>query len=511
MSESGGGKLKGMFRDTIFVVLGTYSSYFLSLIISIVLARKLSNHNYGVYSVMLGGYMQGAMALSLGISPIIQRYLPEFLGKKNRRGALSLQMIGGLGHLLGGSIMVFLAWAFRDVLSSWLNVSEWNGLLPYFALFTILKFEATVFDEMLTAHRSQAFRNAATVGFQALKLTLFIVWLPSEGDIPLVGTLDKLFTFLVISNGVYLLAYLGRMIGLSKNIEGGGDEALPVKRMARYGLLQYATSLTLIALYTDIDTWIISHYQQASVAGTYRIATQIVTALIALVPMHLLLKVIVPVYVKEYTEKQDKGQLAQVFRFYNKVVTVFLFPLLVGALILAEPLIVHIYDPKWIDAVSPFRIYFAAMVATHFLNTMSFLPLILEKPEITLWSRLFLVYNIVMDFILIPLDGPFGGANGAAIATGSALIFGYVLSFAMLRKHIRVRIPWRANFRTIFFGGLMGLALWPLAGWISGIPSLLLVILAGILIYSALAWRFHTFDEAEADRLNTALGRRVFR
>jgi O-antigen/teichoic acid export membrane protein len=233
------------------------------------------------------------------------------------------------------------------------------------------------------------------------------------------------------------------------------------------------------------------------VAGTYRIATQIVTALIALVPMHLLLKVIVPVYVKEYTEKQDKGQLAQVFRFYNKVVTVFLFPLLVGALILAEPLIVHIYDPKWIDAVSPFRIYFAAMVATHFL--------------ITLWSRLFLVYNIVMDFILIPLDGPFGGANGAAIATGSALIFGYVLSFAMLRKHIRVRIPWRANFRTIFFGGLMGLALWPLAGWISGIPSLLLVILAGILIYSALAWRFHTFDEAEADRLNTALGRRVFR
>ncbi len=511
MSETGGGKLKGMFRDTIFVLLGTYSTYFLSLVISIVLARKLSNHNYGVYSVMLGGYMQGAMALSLGITPIIQRYLPEFLGKKNRRGALNLQMIGALGHLLGGSIMVFLAWFFRDALSSWLNVSEWNGLLPYFALFTILKFEATVFDEMLTAHRSQAFRNAATVGFQAMKLTLFIVWLPSEGDLPLVGTLENLFTFLALSNAVYLLAYLGRIFGLSRKIEGGADEPLPVKRMARYGLLQYATSLTLIALYTDIDTWIISHYQQASVAGVYRIATQIVTALIALVPMHLLLKVIVPVYVKEYTEKRDKAQLAQVFRFYNKVVTVFLFPLLVGALILAEPLIVHIYDPKWIDAVSPFRIYFAAMVATHFLNTMSFLPLILERPEITLWSRLFLVYNIVMDFVLIPLDGPFGGANGAAIATGSALIFGYILSFAMLRRHIRVRIPWGANLRTVIYGGLMALVLWPLSGFIGGIPTLLLIIAAGAAVYGLLAWRFHVFDAEEAERLNAAMGRRVFR
>jgi O-antigen/teichoic acid export membrane protein len=511
MSEGGSGKLKGMFRDTIFVLAGTYSSYFLSLIISIVLARKLSNHNYGVYSVMLGGYMQGKMALSLGIAPIIQRYLPEFLGKKNRRGALSLQLLGAFGHLLGGIILVLLAWVFRDGLSSWLNLPEWNGLLPYFALFTILKFEADIFDEMLTAHRSQAFRNMATVGFQALKLTLFILWLPSEGDLPLVGTLERLFTFLIVSNGLYLFAYLGRILGLSRGIEGGGDEALPVKRMARYGILQYATSLTLIALYTDVDTWIISHYQQASVAGVYRIATQIVTALIALVPMHLLLKVIVPVYVKEYSEKKDKAQLAQVFSFYNKVVTVFLFPLLVGALILAEPLIVHIYDPKWIEAVTPFRIYFAAMVATHFLNTMSFLPLILERPEITLWSRLFLVYNIVMDFILIPLDGPFGGANGAAIATGSALIFGYVLSFAMLRRHITVRIPWAANLRTIAYGAIMALALWPLSLWINGIGSLLAVIGAGVAIYGILAWRFHVFNTDESARLNSAIGRKIFR
>jgi len=511
MGESGGGKLKGMFRDTIFVLAGTYSSYFLSLIISIVLARKLSNHNYGVYSVMLGGYMQGTMALSLGLAPIIQRYLPEFLGRKNRSGALNLQWIGALGHLFGGIVLILLAWLFREPLSSWLNVPEWTGLLPYFALFTILKFEATVFDEMLTAHRSQAFRNAATVGFQALKLTLFIGWLPSEGDVPLVGTLELLFTFLALSNAVYLLAYLGRILGLSRGIEGGGDSPLPVRRMVRYGLLQYATSLTLIALYTDVDTWIISHYQQASVAGVYRIATQIVTALIALVPMHLLLKVIVPVYVKEYTERQDKTQLAKVFQFYNKIVTVFLFPLLVGALVLAEPLIVHIYDPKWIDAVSPFRIYFAAMVATHFLNTMSFLPLILERPEITLWSRLFLIYNIGMDFILIPLDGPFGGANGAAIATGSALIFGYMLSFWMLRRHIRVRIPWPSNLRTIFFGLVMALCIWPLSAWIGGIPSLLGVIGIGILVYGALAWRFHVFDGEESSRLNAAFGRRIFR
>jgi len=227
-----GGKLKGMFRDTIFVLGGTYATYFLSLIISIVLARKLSPHNYGVYSVMLGGYMQGTMALSLGMRPIVQRYLPEFLARRNRRGALNLQAVAAAGHLVAGLLLMLAAWLFRDPLSSWLKVPEWTGLLPYFGFFTLLKFEADIFDEILTAHRSQAFRNIATVGFQALKLLLFLFCFPAEGDVPLIGNLERLFTFLALSNGVYLLAYLLRVLDLNRRIEGGGDESLPVRRMA---------------------------------------------------------------------------------------------------------------------------------------------------------------------------------------------------------------------------------------------------------------------------------------
>ncbi|MDP6418724.1 MAG: oligosaccharide flippase family protein [Candidatus Krumholzibacteria bacterium] len=500
-----------MLQDTIYVFLGTYGSQFLSLFISIVLARKLSTENYGVYSVVLATYMQGTMILSLGIQPIVQRYLPEFLGTKNRSAVLKIQWLGALSHVFTGALLVYLCWLFRDALSSWLNIPQFISLLPFFLFFTIFKVEANILEEMLTAHRAQKYRNFVLVGFQALKLFLFLWFLPEEGPIPRAGTLERLFTFLAISNLALMLAFLARILGLSRNLEDESAEQVQYKRLFRFGLLQYASSLTLIALYKDIDTWIISHFQGVEEAGVYRFATSAVTALVTLVPMHLLLRVIIPVYVKEYTERKDKNQLVKVFRFYNKVVTSFIVPLLIGALLLATPIISIIFDPKWLPAVLPFRIYFLAMFMTHYLNTMSFLPLILEKPEITLFSRIFLIYNIILDFILIPMEGPFGGAVGAALATGSALVFGYLLSYTILKRHIAVRFPWMANLKVLIYGTVMGVAVWLLLERVEGILSLLGVVALGALVYLFLAWRFPVFNTEERERFNIALGRKIFR
>jgi O-antigen/teichoic acid export membrane protein len=153
-------------------------------------------------------------------------------------------------------------------------------------------------------------------------------------------------------------------------------------------------------------------------------------------------------------------------------------------------------------------VFFLGMFVFYFCNTSSFLLVVLERPEITLYSRVFVVYNVIMDIVLIP---PLG-IMGAAIATGSAMAMGYIFTYLMVKRVIPISIPWRATFRTFAYSGVMALAIWPLlaSGWIRDLPRLLVVVALGALVYGVLAWRLPVFSHEERAHLNGALRRRVF-
>lgn len=499
MSEKGG-KLRSLLGDSFYAAFGTYATQFFSLLINIVLARKLGGHEYGIYSVLLSTFGVGTMIFSLGAQPVVQRYLPELIAMGNRRGAILLKNLAALTHLTGSLLIALLCWLLREPISGWLNLPEFVGVMPYFLLFTLLKFEAAIFEEMLSAHRSQKFRNLVLATFQALKFSLFWWALPHD------GSARTVMLYLVLSNAILLVAFMGRALGLNRSVPADTDEKLPWRRITTFGLLRYSTSITLIGLLPEIDVQFISHFHDPEQAGLYRFATTNVWFLGNLVPMSFLLTVLVPVYVKEWTIKRDKDQLVRVFRFFNKVVNLFLAPALVGSLMLAGPLISEVFDPRFLPAVTAFRIYFLGMYVFWFCNTTSFLLVVLEKPLITLYSRVFVIYNIAMDLILIPRYG----IEGAAVATGSAMAFGYIFTYLMVKREIAIRIPWGATFRTFLYSGVMALAIWPLMGRIDGIGSLLLVVAAGALVYGLLAWRLPVFDTEEREQLNGALKRKIF-
>ncbi len=502
MGEATGGKLRSLLGDSFYVAFGSYATQGFSLLINLVLVRKLSLANYGLYSVMLSTYAMGTLLFSLGAQAIIQRYLPELIARGNRQGAITLKRIAPLVHLVASLIIAAVCWGFQDPLAVWLNAPEFPGLLPYFFLFMLFKFEAFIYEEMLTAHRSQKFRNLALAGFQALKFALFWLALPQDGSI------ETVILYLVLSNALLLGLMMTRALGLNRDLPEGVDEPLPWRRMIRYGLLRYTTTLTLVGFFADIDIWFITHYHNTEAAGLYGFAARNVHMLANLVPTSFLLSVLVPVYVREYTKRQDPQQLIRVFAFFNKVVTTFLAPTLVGSLLLATPITALIFDPKFLPSVPAFRVFFLGMFVFYFCNTSSFLLVVLERPEITLYSRIFVIYNVIMDIVLIP---PYG-IMGAAIATGSAMAMGYIFTYLMVKRVIPIRIPWAATFRIFAYSGIMALAIWPVlaSGWISSVPRLLMAVALGVIIYGLLAWRLPVFTRSEREHLNGALRRRVF-
>ena len=499
MAEKGG-KLRSILGDSSYVAFGTYASHIFSLMINIILVQKLSLENYGSYSVMLSAYAMGTLLLSLGVLSILQRYLPELIAKGNRQGVIRLKRLTAFTHLAAGLVIALVALLLRNFLAEWLNEPRFTQLLPYLILFVLFKFEAAVFEEMLIAHRSQKYRNLVLVTFQAAKFLLFWLALPHDGSV------QTVLLYLVLSNALLCGVFMLRALGLNRGLPEKTDEDLPWRRMIRFGLLRYTTTITLVGFFADIDVWFISHFHNLEQAGLYGFATKTVNMLATMAPTFFLLTVLVPVYVKEYTERKDPQQLVRVFSFYNKVVTVFLAPALVGSLVLAEPIIREVFDPKFLPAVTAFRIFFLGMFVFYFCNTSSFLLVVLERPEITLYSRIFVIYNIVMDLILIPRFG----IEGAAMATGSAMAFGYIFTYLMVKRVIAIRIPWWATIRTFAYCGLMSLILWPLIGRIDSLPSLLLTVVAGASVYGLLAWRLSVFSQEEREQLNAALKRRIF-
>ena len=502
MGEATGQKLRSMLGDAAYVALGSYGTQALSFLINVVLVRKLDLDNYGAYSVFLTVYSMSTLVMSLGAAPIVLRYLPELIARGNRGGVIRLKRLGAGLHLGAGLVIIAFCWLFKDALATWLNAPMFAGLLPYFALFTLLQFEASIFEQMLVAHRSQKFRNLTLMGTQLLKLLLFWLALPQDGSAATV------LQFLVLSNGILFLLMAARALGLTRAVPDSVDEPLPWRRLTRYGLLQYTNVMAASGFLSDIDLALIAHYLGAVETGFYRYATTTVYTLCRIVPMHFLLSVLVPVYVADYTRNKDPEQLKRVFSFYNKVVNGFLAPAFVGTLVLAVPITALIFDPKMLPAVPALRVFFVGMYITYFLNTTSFLLTILERPEITLYSRVFVIYNLVMDVVLIPRFG----IMGAAIATSTAIAMGYVFTYFMVKRVIAIRIPWGATLRTFAYCGAMALVVWlPLrAGWITNVPRLILVVGAGSLVYGLLAWRLPVFTQDERQHLNAALRRRVF-
>ncbi|MCP4547868.1 MAG: hypothetical protein GY835_15505 [bacterium] len=497
------GKLRRLMGDGAFMIFGNNFTTIISLFINIILVEKLSVSSFGVYSILFSISMFGTGLLSFGAVPIITRYLPEAIARKNRRGGLRLTIFGSLVHLISGLIIVLFCYLNSEWVATHQHIDPevFRDLLPFFSLFVVLKFEAAVFEQILMSHRSHMMRNLGTAIFQLLKLGLYWFFLPHDGSV------QQVFFFLAISNLFLLFIFGARILSLSLKIPGGEDAPLDLRRIARYGALRYTTQVSGTALESYIDVIFVGYFLDEVQAGLYGFATRLVWMLGMAIPAQSLVSVIVPAYIAEYTRNRDVSQLTRVFSFYNKVVTTFLAPVMVGSIMLIGPIITVVFrKPEYLESISAFNIYFVGMGIFFFFNSCSFLLSILEKPEITFYGRIFIIYNLAMDWILIPRLG----INGAAIATGSAMAFSYIFVYLMLKRVIPVKIPWLSTLRTLLYCGIMGLGIWPLIDWIGNVGQLAAVVLLGATIYGLLAWRLPVFSKEERVRLNSALGRPLF-
>ena len=169
--------------------------------------------------------------------------------------------------------------------------------------------------------------------------------------------------------------------------------------------------------------------------------------------------------------------------------------------IFVDKLIIYVFEPKYLPAVSVFRLL---IFATFFINLI--IPLrniisILEKPAISNISNIAALPKI----ILILLCAKYTGVMGIATAYTLSLFFILWINTALLNRVIRLSYPWKSFGKIIINCAVMAASLFFLRVAVTNRTALLLASVLGILVYLAASRFNRVFEQRDRDLFNRAL------
>jgi O-antigen/teichoic acid export membrane protein len=254
-------------------------------------------------------------------------------------------------------------------------------------------------------------------------------------------------------------------------------------RVTTYGLSIVALEF-IGAFRSNVDYLLVGRVLGAAALGYYTMSYRIPELLIRSLNT-VVVRVSLPAMAIAQMERE---QMRSFYFSYIRYISLFVFPVSVGLAITAPIFVPLFFSTKWNPAIVPTMLISLAMV----IAAMSFIPGVLYKaigkPEMLIKLNLIKVPLTV----LILWYAMRWGING--VAAGQVVISMIALSIDVLTvnyvMHSSIKNLFQSLAPTSVSALIMGIALWVLLRLtlFSGLLELVLMILAGALIYFAILW-----------------------
>jgi len=488
------------FRNTIFNYVGRSISAIVSLFIAIYILNRLVVEEYGIYNLLFAALTLISMFVSFGIPSVIERYVPEYYQNKDYTILKKLIFYGLLCQTVAFTICVVLIWFCISPIALFLKAPP---IIDYFSIFLfviILAIQIRSLRYILNSLLLQGYENLMLFIYSILQGGLYYFAL--RQGYGLKGLIWAALLVNLITFVLYLLvirAYVFLLPSQSKK----GDS---IQRVFKYGLLSYFNELSYMGYEIPIDIYIISNFLGPKAVGLYSFAALMSFRIINWTPAKVADSVITPIFIRRYTQNNDQAELCYMFQLLNKFIAFFLFPLTAGVVFLGSEMITYIV-PKYRETLPIFIMFMIVYGINAIAFSVGLIWQILEKPQIGLYSRVFILYNLIMDIILVR----YFGIAGVAFATGSSLVFKAVLQFILTKRYIDIKFPWGTFLKMAINSGIMVMVLLFARQYIVDVYSLILVILVGILSYFSVSYLHKTFERRDRDIFNKMIGIPIFR
>jgi O-antigen/teichoic acid export membrane protein len=223
-------------------------------------------------------------------------------------------------------------------------------------------------------------------------------------------------------------------------------------------------------------------------------------------PQYLLFDVIRPSFFTKYAASGNVRHLADMFNFLLKIGAFCVFPLAAGMFVLGDKMVSIIFKADYLPGL-PILWVLVTFAAINIVAPPTGLVLqAIERVEINLYSKIFAVYNLIAELIVVQ----WFGVMGVVLVTCSAVLMKNMFSYYFVRKYTAMSVDWRSLCVIATNAFIMAMVLWPLRAFVVDFLSLSLVSCLGILIYSLSAWLNKAFSSRERDWINRIVPHPVF-
>ena len=397
------------------------------ILLNIIIARNYGTSTLGVFNQILSIYIIFPMISSAGIPHSVLHYLPKFNSKSSEvKTIISTALV--LVTILS-AILIFLFLYLIIPISVLLDSQEiiigLKLILPAIFFFSINKVLIYGVINGLREMKRFAIFQSSRYLLILLCLIIFSIFKPDESFLPLVFTFSEFILFLII------------VIDLSKNLKFWKIEKnffYWIKKHLIFGAKSIFNGL-LIEINSRIDILMVGIYLSDNEVGIYSIAALFAEGFLQI---FIVIQNNVNPIISRYFSSKRINNLSLYLSKLKKLTYKISILLCMISIFLYKP-ILDLIIPNYLVSSSfvPFMILTLGItMASGFIpfgNILSMAGL----PELnTIYMVSFVSFNIILNFILIPIYG----INGAALATSSSYIFAAVFLFTLTKFYLKIRL-----------------------------------------------------------------------
>jgi len=476
------------------------------MVAMVVLARKLTVADYGVYNLFIGSTLIFNFFTNFGLAYSLQRFLPDYAKlKKDRLFFRTFFFFIGFRSLAG--IFVFAtAILLFDRFAGYFGVPAYKYDFILFCLATYALFQIDFLQFVFNALFLHNYSSITQLVYQSLRVGSFVVLL-----VLLQGGLPEVFTGELFSYGfgaVLLWFFLIKRVYIPKKDNLIRDRKNNEwKRLLRYSAYSAATIPGSVLFSTTMDYFVVAAMATTNQLGVYALGSRAANMLLSIMPQSLLQTVIRPAFYHQYSSAKEKQpKLIQMFRTLVVLIAAFLLPILALVGIHAEAILTFIFKSKFAEATPVFIMFLAFNIFKAIELPSDLVLQATEQVQFRFYAQIFAVYNIVAAILLMPKFG----LLGVAFATGSALMGKCLFWYFMARLHAGVSLCWGALLKILVNTSVAVVVAYLVNRFGQSTYWMFASLMAGIVVYVILAFLNPFFDDREKELINRFCKRQVF-
>jgi len=468
--------------------------------ITVFIIRQLTIGDYGIYNILIAimGYI--ALLSSLGLPGVFRRFIPEFYQKKEIAKIIQLVKKGmSLRFIISGGIILLLLF-FSSEIGQFFKFSRAFQYLAVFSIGIVFYMQALLLKNVMVSmflHKQFLISQLIYVIFRAS--ILYILLALGKGLLGLLIGESIVYVLLYMLFQFFYLRFLKKQPSKDR-------EELPRKRLLRFGGLSYFNEVGEKILAVSTDFFIISVFLGPEAVGIYGFATWIMTIASRFLPHTIFINIIRPLFFAQYIQKKDPEWLKKMFILLVKITAFFSLPLVANIFILGDKLIYYVFDPKYLKSLTVLWIVAGFFTVNYLMTLIELVLQSIEKVQILFYSKIFAVYNLILDLLVVKAYG----IIGIAIVTCTAVLFKNIFCYFYARKYISLSFDIKNLGKIASNSLVMAVPIFLLRNYVQSVISLVIVIMIGVFVYFVISSLNKSFSHEEKRIINRILPKPVF-